>query len=114
MGRLFKRHKRFTSAMTALMRKAVSENRDRVYQEIRETQQLYRLLVKWSCGQELTRAQKTEVKAQLIDICKTIPALAVFLVPFGSILLAVLIKVLPFDIVPSAFISAKPTKSNPD
>ncbi len=79
------------------------ENKDRVYQEIRETKELYELMMKWGSGQELTDVEKAAVKSQLFDICKTIPALAVFTVPFGSILLALLIKFLPFNILPTAF-----------
>lgn len=105
-----KERKRFTHAMTARMRKAVSENGDHIYKEIRETQELYRLMVKWSSGERLTSVEKAQVKSQLMDICKTVPALAIFLVPFGSILLAVLIKVLPFNIMPSAFISSSTEK----
>ncbi len=85
------------------MKKIVLENRDRVFQEIRETKKLYELMLKWSTGGSLTSAEKAAVKAQLIDICKTIPAMAVFMVPFGSIMLALLIKFLPFNILPSAF-----------
>ncbi len=87
------------------MKKAVLRNRDRVYQEIRETATLYRLLTRWSKGETLTLQEKADVRAQLLDICKTIPALAIFLAPFGSIVLAVLIKFLPFNIMPSAFLS---------
>jgi hypothetical protein len=42
------------------------------------------------------------VRLQLLDICKAIPALAIFMLPGGSLLLPLLIKLLP-DILPSAF-----------
>jgi hypothetical protein len=51
----------------------------------------------------LTEGEKRKVKAQLLDVAKTIPALAIFALPAGAIVLAVLIKVLPFNILPSAF-----------
>lgn len=85
------------------MKKAVLDNKDHVFQEIRETKELYELMLKWSAGEQLTNSEKAAVKSQLMDICKTIPALAVFMVPFGGFLLAILIKFLPFNILPTAF-----------
>lgn len=85
------------------MKKAIVENKDKVMLEIRETKELYNLMLKWSAGNELTAAEKKAVKTQLLDICKTVPALAVFMVPFGSVLLLMLIKFLPFNILPSSF-----------
>lgn len=85
------------------MKKAVLTNRDKVFLEILETRELYELMLRWSAGHALTVAEKRAVKSQLLDICKTIPALAIFLAPFGSVILVVLIKFLPFNIMPSAF-----------
>lgn len=92
-------------ALTARMKNAVARNKERVYQEIIETRTLYQHLLKWSRGETLAHHEKAAVKAQLLDICKTVPALAIFLAPFGSLVLALLIKVLPFDIMPSAFLT---------
>ena len=47
--------------------------------------------------------EKQKVQNQLMDIVKTIPALAIFALPGGGILLPILIKVLPFNILPSSF-----------
>lgn len=85
------------------MKQAVVSNRDKVFLEILETRELYELMLRWSAGHSLTLAEKKVVKAQLLDICRTIPALAIFLAPFGSVILVVLIKFLPFDIMPSSF-----------
>ena len=38
-----------------------------------------------------------------MDVAKSIPALAIFALPGGGILLPILIKVLPFNILPSSF-----------
>ena len=43
------------------------------------------------------------MRLELIDLAKTIPALAIFAAPGGLLLLAALAKVLPFSILPSAF-----------
>jgi hypothetical protein len=47
--------------------------------------------------------EKQKVQDQLMDIAKTIPTLAIFALPGGGILLPILIKVLPFNILPSSF-----------
>ena len=51
---------------------------------------------------KIKREEKKKVKNQLLDICKSIPALAVFMLPGGALLLPLLIKLIP-DILPSAF-----------
>ena len=43
-----------------------------------------------------------KVKKQLLEICKTIPSLAIFLLPGGSLLLPILIKFIP-TLLPSSF-----------
>ena len=43
-----------------------------------------------------------KVKKQLLDICKSVPSLTIFLLPGGSLLLPLLIKFIP-QILPSAF-----------
>jgi len=87
----------------ASIRKAVIQNRDPIMREIEQTRELYDLMLKWSSGAQLSEVEKRKVKAQLIDICKTIPTLAVFLMPFGGIVLYFLIKYLPFTILPDSF-----------
>jgi len=50
----------------------------------------------------LSEEEKEKVKVQLLDICKAIPAFAVFMLPGGALLLPLLVKLIP-DILPSAF-----------
>ena len=45
---------------------------------------------------------KKKVKKQLLDVCKTIPSLTIFLLPGGGLLLPILIKFIP-QLLPSAF-----------
>ena len=80
----------------------VRKNMKRVVNEIHETQDLYNLLIK-STKTGLTSEEKERVKSQLSDILKTIPALAIFALPGGAILLPILIKLLPFNLLPSSF-----------
>ena len=46
--------------------------------------------------------EKKKVKKQLLDICKTVPSLTIFLLPGGALLLPILIKFIP-KMLPSAF-----------
>jgi hypothetical protein len=81
---------------------AIRRNLDRLVREIKETHELYALLMK-STRDPLTVEEKRKVRLQLIDILKTIPALAIFALPGGGIILPVLIKLLPFNLLPSSF-----------
>ena len=81
----------------------VKKNLGKIMKEINETKELSRLLIK-STTIKLTEKEKNKVKDQLLDIAKSIPAIAIFAVPGGSFLLPVMIKVLPFNILPSSFL----------
>jgi hypothetical protein len=82
---------------------AVTENLGAVATEIRETGELGFLLTKAAAGQRLTGEEKKKIRAQLIDLAKVVPALALFAAPGGSILLPLLVKLLPFNVLPSAW-----------
>lgn len=80
---------------------AINRNKKRLLKEIRESKELMQLLTK-SVTKPLTEEEKQKVKEQLLDVCKAIPAFAVFMLPGGSILLPLLIKLIP-SILPSSF-----------
>jgi hypothetical protein len=82
---------------------AVAENLDAVVTEIRETGQLGALLAKAAGGSKLTADEKRKVRAQLLDLAKAVPALAIFAAPGGMLLLPLLAKLLPFKLMPSAW-----------
>ena len=77
------------------------KNKLRLHQEISESKEAMHLIRK-ATHSKLTLEEKEKIKIQLLDICKSIPALAVFLLPGGALLLPLLIKLIP-DILPSAF-----------
>ncbi|HEX9842937.1 MAG TPA: LETM1 domain-containing protein [bacterium] len=81
---------------------SIRKNLHRLVQEIRETQELYSLLMK-STHMALSVEEKRKVRQQLLDILKTIPALAIFSLPGGALILPVLIRLLPFNLLPSSF-----------
>ena len=102
-------------ALTTRLSALVLDNLDRILQEIRETGELAQLLAKASAGNSLTSEEKGKVREQLIDLAKAIPALAVFAAPGGMLLLPVLLKLLPFNLLPSSFIDppANPSRLLP-
>ncbi len=87
----------------------VKKNVGNIMKEIEETKELSELLVK-ATTKPLTIEEKQKVQDQLMDVAKTIPALAIFALPGGGILLPILIKVLPFNILPSSFQEEKATR----
>ena len=91
-------------ALTTRLGELVLDNLDRILQEIRETGELAQLLAKASAGNSLTSEEKGKVREQLIDLAKAIPALAVFAAPGGMLLLPILLKLLPFNLLPSSFV----------
>ena len=95
-------------ALTTRLEAAVRDNLDRLMQEIRKTGELAELLAKAAAGTELTAPEKTKVRAQLLDLAKTIPALAIFAAPGGMLLLPILLKLLPFNLLPSSFVDPPP------
>jgi len=83
------------------IRQLLQKNKKRLDQELRQSKEAVRLIKKATYS-SLNAEEKEKIKIQLLDICKAIPALAVFLLPGGALLLPLLIKLIP-DILPSAF-----------
>ena len=73
----------------------------RLFKELSESKELMVLLAK-STKLDLDDKEKKKVKKQVLDICKSIPSLTIFLLPGGSLLLPILIKFIP-KLLPSAF-----------
>ncbi|MCL7754942.1 LETM1 domain-containing protein [Polaribacter sp. Z022] len=76
-------------------------NKLRLAQELKQSKEAV-FLIKKATHSSLSDDEKEKIRIQLLDICKAIPALAVFLLPGGALLLPLLIKLIP-DILPSAF-----------
>jgi hypothetical protein len=79
----------------------IKRNKKRLSKEIVESKELMHLLMQ-STQRDLDTSEKKKVRKQLLDICKSVPSLAIFLLPGGSLLLPLLIKFIP-QILPSAF-----------
>lgn len=80
---------------------AIQKNKRRLVKELEESKELI-FLIKKSITTKLSDEEKSKVKEQMLDICKAIPAFAIFMLPGGALLLPLLIKLIP-DILPSAF-----------
>lgn len=93
--------KLFYQQSTATVKLLILRNKKRLQKELEESGELLVLLTE-STVRELRDDEKTKVKHQLLDICKTIPSLAVFLLPGGTVLLPILIKFIP-KLLPSSF-----------
>lgn len=69
--------------------------------EISESKELMVLLA-YSTQRDLDKDEKKKVKKQLLDICKSVPSLTIFMIPGGSLLLPLLVKFIP-QLLPSSF-----------
>lgn len=74
-----------------------------IAQEMRETGDLGILLARLAQGEHLSSDERARAKAQLADLARIVPALAIFAAPGGMLLLPAVLKLLPFDLRPSAF-----------
>lgn len=93
--------KHFYDQTTKSVITLISRNKSRLIKEIIGSKDLM-LLLAHSTHRDLDEKEKKKVKKQLLDICKTIPSLTIFLLPGGSLLLPILIKFIP-TLLPSAF-----------
>ncbi len=93
--------KHFFDHTTQSVEVLISRNKSRLFKELSESKELMVLLAK-STRRDLDEKEKKKVKKQLLDICKSIPSLTIFLLPGGSLLLPILIKFIP-KLLPSAF-----------
>jgi hypothetical protein len=93
--------KHFYDQTTSSVELLIKRNKKRLSKEIVESKELMHLLMQ-STQRDLDTSEKKKVRKQLLDICKSVPSLAIFLLPGGSLLLPLLIKFIP-QILPSAF-----------
>jgi sulfur relay (sulfurtransferase) DsrC/TusE family protein len=93
--------KHFYDQTTSGVQVLIKRNKKRLTKEISESKELMQLLAK-STQKDLSKEEKKKVKKQLLDICKSIPSLTIFLIPGGGLLLPILIKFIP-QLLPSAF-----------
>lgn len=94
--------KRLYGQSSSTVKTLIVRNRVRLLLELNQSGELLNLLGH-ATFRDLSQEEKTKVRSQLLDICKTIPSLTIFLLPGGSLLLPLLIKFIP-QLLPSAFV----------
>lgn len=96
-----KTYERMYSNMSRRWLKILGRNKDKLATELKQSKELV-FLIKKSTTSELSPEEKEKVKTQFMDLVKSVPALAIFLLPGGALLLPIVLKIIP-DLVPSAF-----------
>lgn len=91
----------FYDSMTKSVRRMILRNRKRLLKEITESKELMNLISK-ATVQELSKEERRRMQNQLLDIFKSIPSLAIFMLPGGAVLLPLFVKLIP-QLLPSAF-----------
>ncbi|MBT8325823.1 MAG: LETM1 domain-containing protein, partial [Winogradskyella sp.] len=91
----------FYDNSSKLVSKLINRNKKRLIKELSESKEAMRLLTE-STQRNLTDEEQKKIQKQLIDIFKSIPSLAIFMLPGGAILLPLFVKIIP-KLLPSAF-----------
>ena len=91
----------FYDHTSLMVRKLISRNSKRLFKELKESKDLVKLLSQ-STHRELNDAEQKQMQEQLLDVLKSIPSLAIFLLPGGALLLPLFVKFIP-KLLPSAF-----------
>lgn len=110
--RLFMQHKLVERLWSSDRRQAFNRselaaqlriNSERVINELKETGDSLNLLRKSAMGNTLSQEEWGTLRSTLSDLGRTVPALAIFAMPGGALLLPAAAKALPFDLRPSSF-----------
>jgi hypothetical protein len=88
--------------LTERMKKVAKKYTSEIKQEIHESGDLMSLL-KLANTRELSVSEKEQVRMQLYDILKSIPAFVIFALPFSFLTIPVLMKIIPKSAFPSSF-----------
>ncbi len=92
---------KFYENTSKFVNKLILRNSKRLQKELSESKELVALISK-STTTNLSVEEKRKVQNQLLDIFKSIPSLAIFILPGGAILLPIFIKLIP-KLLPSSF-----------
>ncbi|GAB1856286.1 hypothetical protein MHTCC0001_11210 [Flavobacteriaceae bacterium MHTCC 0001] len=91
----------FYNNSSKMVKKLIIRNSKRLYRELKDSKELMVLLTQ-STVRDLSKKEQQKVQEQLLDIFKSIPSLAIFMLPGGAILLPIVVKFIP-KLLPSAF-----------
>jgi hypothetical protein len=93
--------KNFYDNSSKMVSKLVSRNKKRLKKELQQSKELM-VLLSQSTVRDLSKEESKQMQEQLIDVIKTIPSLAIFMLPGGALLLPLFVKLIP-KLLPSAF-----------
>ena len=93
--------KTFYDNSSQMVSKLISRNSKRLHKELTESKELM-LLISQSTVRDLSEEEQKKVQDQLLDVFKSIPSLAIFMLPGGALLLPLVVKFIP-KLLPSAF-----------
>lgn len=93
--------KSFYDNSSKMVSKLISRNSKRLYKELKESKELVKLISQ-AAVRDLSDEEQKKINDQLLDIFKSIPSLAIFMLPGGALLLPLFIKFIP-KLLPSAF-----------
>lgn len=88
-------------SMTKMVQKLIKRNSKRLQTELSQSRELVYLLSK-STRRDLSEEERGKVREQLVDVFKSIPSLAIFMLPGGAVLLPIFVKLIP-RLLPSSF-----------
>lgn len=91
----------YYEGITQLTTRLIYRNRDRIKRELEKNKALLRLLKK-STQTELSDQEKKQLRIYMTDSFKSIPSIALFLLPGGSVILPVIASLLP-KLLPASF-----------
>jgi hypothetical protein len=94
-----KRHNLDRSALYA----ALLNHGEKVVNELKEASGAMNLMRRASLGQGLSKDEWSNLRGSLSDMGRTVPALALFAMPGGALLLPAAARALPFDLRPSSY-----------
>ena len=91
----------FYNNSSSLVMRLIKRNSNRLLKELSQSKEAM-VLLKKSTQRSLSDEELKIIQTQLLDIFKTIPSLAIFLLPGGMLLMPLFVKLIP-QLLPSAF-----------
>lgn len=82
-------------------KRILERNKKKLAKELRESKELVQL-IKLNSKRDLTPEEKEKLRLQMKDLARAIPALTIFMLPGGTVLLPLVLKLIP-NLVPTAF-----------
>ncbi|TNE45359.1 MAG: hypothetical protein EP343_27285 [Deltaproteobacteria bacterium] len=82
------------------LRGVLESNREILVFQMQENQKSMGIMYRMSVGEKVSETEMSEALGQVAKMARLVPALALFLAPGGSLLLPLLSKMLPWELVP--------------